>query len=217
MKFLMLLMSFFLVGGAVELQAYQAGTPNRPQFGAQRAESEDDGENSSVPGARSRVKTRTFSNYGSRQQWGKGVETKAVQTNPAAIVQKGELTQTGATDKFSKSTPDTKADKAKDRLKTGKKAPKQEEKKGNAKGADTAAKAAQPAEAAMPAEMANVMQQMQGMQEMMKMMGGGAGAPAGGAKGGAAAGMPAGMNIPGMPDMSALMNAAAAGQQPAQK
>ena len=69
----------------------------------------------------------------------------------------------------------------------------------------------------MPAEMANVMQQMQGMQEMMKMMGGGAGAPAGGAKGGAAAGMPAGMNIPGMPDMSALMNAAAAGQQPAQK
>lgn len=216
MKFLMLLMSFFLVGGAVELQAYQAGTPNRPQFGAQRAESEDDGENSSVPGARSRVKTRTFSNYGSRQQWGKGVETKAVQTNPAAIVQKGELTQTGATDKFSKSTPDTKADKAKDRLKTGKKAPKQEEKKDNAKG-DTAAKAAQPAEAAMPAEMANVMQQMQGMQEMMKMMGGGAGAPAGGAKGGAATGMPAGMNIPGMPDMSALMNAAAAGQQPAQK
>lgn len=216
MKFLMLLMSFFLVGGAVELQAYQAGTPNRPQFGTQQGEDADDDGESSVPGARSRVKTRTFSNYGSRQQWGKGVETKAVQTNPAAIVQKGELTQTGATDKFSKSKPDAKADKAKDKLKSGKKAPKQEEKKDNAKGAD-AAKAAQPAEAAMPAEMANVMQQMQGMQEMMKMMGGGAGAPAGGAKGGAAAGMPAGMNIPGMPDMSALMNAAAAGQQPAQK
>lgn len=216
MKFLMLLMSFFLVGGAVELQAYQAGTPNRPQFGTQQGEDADDDGESSVPGARSRVKTRTFSNYGSRQQWGKGVETKAVQTNPAAIVQKGEQTQTGATDKFSKSKPDAKADKAKDKLKSGKKAPKQEEKKDNAKGAD-AAKAAQPAEAAMPAEMANVMQQMQGMQEMMKMMGGGAGAPAGGAKGGAAAGMPAGMNIPGMPDMSALMNAAAAGQQPAQK
>jgi hypothetical protein len=29
--------------------------------------------------------------------------------------------------------------------------------------------------------------------------------------------MPAGMNIPGMPDMSSLMNAASGGQQPAKK
>ena len=194
-------MAFFLAGSLLDVQAYQAGVTTRPNFGAQQTEGEDE-EESSVPGARSRVKTRTFSNYGSRQQWGKGVQTKTVQTG-GAVEQKGELTQTGATDKFSKSKPETK----------------QDEKKDNSKGAN--AQAAQPAEAAMPAEMANVMQQMQGMQDMMKMFGGGAGAGAGagGAKGGAAgaAGMPAGLNIPGMPDMSALMNAASAGQQPAQK
>ena len=217
MKILTVLMAFFLAGSLLDAQAYQAGVTTRPNFGAQQTEGEDEDE-SSVPGARSRVKTRTFSNYGSRQQWGKGVQTKTVQTG-GAVEQKGELTQTGATDKFSKSKPETKADKAKGKLKSAKKESKQDEKKDNSKGAN--AQAAQPAEAAMPAEMANVMQQMQGMQDMMKMFGGGAGAGAGagGAKGGAAgaAGMPAGMNIPGMPDMSALMNAASAGQQPAQK
>jgi hypothetical protein len=208
MKILTVLMASFLMGGMLEVQAYQAAAPSRPQFGTQHAE---DGEESSVPGANSRIRTRTFSNYGSRQQWGRGVETKTVQTEGAAIVQEGEQTRTAATDKFSKSKPEVAAGKAKGKLQSAKKDSKNEEKQDKAQSAD--AKAAQPAEAAMPAEMANVMQQMQGMQDMMKMLGGGAG----GGAAGAATGMPAGMNIPGMPDMSSLMNAAAGGQQPAKK
>ena len=117
-KILTVLMAFFLAGSLLDVQAYQAGVTTRPNFGAQQTEGEDEDE-SSVPGARSRVKTRTFSNYGARQQWGKGGQTKTVQTG-GAVEQKGELTQTGATDKFSKSKPETKADKAKGKLKSAK-------------------------------------------------------------------------------------------------
>ena len=81
MKFLpllLLLVSFV----CADAQTYRAGGSSRPSFGA--SASEEDAEDSSVPGARSNIQTRTFSNYSSRQrEWNKGVQTQAVRTNTA--------------------------------------------------------------------------------------------------------------------------------------
>lgn len=214
MKFWMIIAVFCLVSAA-EAQTYRAGGTARPNFGSGQAEEKQ--EESSVPGARSNVQTRTFSSYGSRQQrdWSKGVQTQGVRTNTAGSAE--------YTDKA-----DEQAARAAAALGVGKKeaAPATLSGKKPAKaaaGAQPSAKGAAnnaaPA-AAQPGQDANAM-----LQQVQAMMQGLGGAPAGGnASGGKAAGgmpsipgMPAGMNVPGMPDVSALMNAAAAGQQPAKK
>ena len=64
-------------------QTYRAGGAARANFGAQQGTEEK--KESSVPGARSNVQTRTFSNYSSRQprEWSKGVQTQGVRTSTA--------------------------------------------------------------------------------------------------------------------------------------
>lgn len=204
-----ILLSVLFISCSVFAQTYRSGGPRKANFGNQQTQEADaNGEKkSSVPGAKSNVQTRTFTSYGARRQWGKGVQTQTVQTATAGTaVQEntGEIQLSGAEKKLGASVK--------------KSTPAQ-------KGANVPGAPAQPAaqegnaaqQPAMPAEAAAAMQQVQGLQEMLKGLGG-AGA-AGGANSAAAgaAGMPAGMNIPGMPDMSALMGAAAAGQQPAKK
>lgn len=206
---LAILLSVLFISGSVFAQTYRSGGTRKANFGAQQTQDADqNGESkSSVPGAKSNVQTRTFTSYGARRQWGKCVQTQTVQTTTAGTAapeNTGEVQLPGAEKKLGaaakKSIPAPK----------GAAAPAQQP------AAAQAGTAAQPP--AMPAEAAAAMQQVQGLQEMLKGLGGAAGA-AGGASAPAAgaAGMPAGMNIPGMPDMSALMGAAAAGQQPTKK
>lgn len=199
------LLSVLFVSCSVFAQTYRSGGVRKANFGAQNTQKEESGtEKSSVPGANSTVKTRTFTSYGARRQWGKGVQTQTVQTSTAGTAQEaaaepdmlpGAEKKLGAAAK--KGAPAAKAAPA------------------AAQPAGQAQPQAQPP--AMPAEAAAAMQQMQGLQDMMKNLGGAAGGAPANAPAGAAAGMPAGMNIPGMPDMSALMGAAAAGQQPKKK
>ncbi len=219
MKFWMIIV---LLGAFVtaDAQMYRAGGTSRPSFGSRATQEE--AEESSVPGANSSIKTRTFSNYSSQQRnWSKGVRTQTVQTDTAG----------------SKEFKDTSAEQAAQAVKalqTGSGAQAAPAAKGaapaNAAGQQpaNASNAAAPAAAAAAgmADPAAMMQQMQSMmQGLGNMMGGaampGASSGSGGAAGGLPAGnmpsLPAGMNVPGMPDMSSLLNAASAGQQPGQK
>lgn len=216
MKFWMI-MALLCAFVTADAQMYRAGGSSRPSFGSRA--NQEEAEDSSVPGANSTIKTRTFSNYSSRQHdWSKGVQTQTVQTDTAG----------------SKEFKDTSAEQAAQAVKALQGGTPQ------APAAKSAAKAVAPAKAggqqaaaantsnaaapAAPAGMADPAAMMQQMQSMMQGLGnmmGGAAAPggssaAGGANNGAA-GMPAGMNVPGMPDMSSLLKAASAGQQPAQK
>lgn len=210
MKFLTLL-SVLFVSCAVFAQTYRSGGTRKANFGAQQAQQNEEKEKSSVPGANSGVKTRTFTNYGAKRAWSKGVQTKGVQTTTAG-------TPAPVQDDLD-ATPIPGAEKAVNAaVKKG--AAAAQAPAAGGKGAPQNAQAQQPA---MPAEAAAAMQQLQGMQDMMKGLGAAmpGGAAAGGAAGAPAAGMPAmpaGMpNIPGMPDMSALMGGAAAGQNPGKK
>ena len=205
---IVLLVSVLFISCSVFAQTYRSGGTRKANFGAQQTEQTGEEEKSSVPGAKSGVKTRTFTSYGARQQWSKGVQTQTVQTATAGTAAQAPAEETvlpGAEQKLGtsakKASPAPKAAPA-----------------GSAAQQQPAAQtqAAQPA--AMPAEAAAAMQQVQGLQDMLKGLGGSAGTGgAAGAPAGAAPAMPAGMNIPGMPDMSALMGAAAAGQQPGKK
>lgn len=208
MKFVTLL-SVLCISCAVCAQTYRSGGVRKANFGGQQAQQDQnaDAQKSSAPGAKSGVKTRTFTNYGARQRaWSKGVQTQTVQTSTAGTPAQGtgeEMLSSGAEAKVGGTIKKAAAPEAA--------AP------ADAKGQpQTPAQAVQPP--ALPPEAAAAMQQLQGMQEMMKGLGAGMpGMPAAGgagAKGASAA--PAGMpNIPGMPDMSALMGGAAA--QPAGK
>lgn len=207
---IVLLVSVLFISCSVFAQTYRSGGTRKANFGAQQTEQTREEKKSSVPGAKSGVKTRTFTSYGARQQWGKGVQTKTVQTATAGTAAQAPAEETvlpsaeqklGAAAK--KASPAPKAAPA------GSAAQQQP-------AAQDQAQAAQPS--AMPAEAAAAMQQVQGLQDMLKSLGGAAGTgAAAGAPAGAAPAMPAGMNLPGMPDMSALMGAAAAGQQPGKK
>ena len=76
----------------VVAQNYQAGGANRPNFGRSAALEQND---SSAPGAKSKVQTRTFSNYSSRHgNWDQGVKTQGVQTQTAGTVQQPSAPQT---------------------------------------------------------------------------------------------------------------------------
>ena len=68
---------------SADAQTYRAGESSRPSFGASDTEPEGE-EDSSVPGARSNIQTRTLSSYSSRQRdWSKGVQTQTVKTDTA--------------------------------------------------------------------------------------------------------------------------------------
>ncbi len=199
---IILLLSVVVVSCSVFAQTYRSGGTYKAHFGAQQAQSakEEGDKKASAPGANSAVKTRTFTNYGARRQWGKGVQTQAVQTATAGTA-------------APEPTEDMPIPAAEQKLNAA-------VKKGSAKSkGDAANAAAQPAAQApaaqpaeIPAEAAAAMQQMQGLQDMLK----GLGAAGDAAQPGAAMpAMPAGMNVPGMPDMSALMGGAAAGAGPA--
>lgn len=203
-----LLVSVLFISCSVFAQMYRSGGTRKANFGTQQTEQTGEEEKSSVPGAKSGVKTRTFTSYGARQQWSKGVQTQTVQTATAGTAAQAPAEETvlpGAEQKLGtsakKASPAPKAAPA-----------------GSAAQQQPAAQAQAAQPAAMPAEAAAAMQQVQGLQDMLKGLGGSAGTGgAAGAPAGAAPAMPAGMNIPGMPDMSALMGAAAAGQQPGKK
>lgn len=205
---IVLLVSVLFISCSVFAQTYRSGGTRKANFGAQQTEQTGEEEKSSMPGAKSGVKTRTFTSYGARQQWSKGVQTQTVQTATAGTAAQAPAEETvlpGAEQKLGtsakKASPAPKAAPA-----------------GSAAQQQPAAQAQAAQPAAMPAEAAAAMQQVQGLQDMLKGLGGSAGTGgAAGAPAGAAPAMPAGMNIPGMPDMSALMGAAAAGQQPGKK
>ncbi|MDO5765304.1 MAG: hypothetical protein Q4P84_06370 [Elusimicrobiales bacterium] len=205
---IVLLVSVLFISCSVFAQMYRSGGTRKANFGTQQTEQTGEEEKSSVPGAKSGVKTRTFTSYGARQQWSKGVQTQTVQTATAGTAAQAPAEETvlpGAEKKLGaaakKASPAPKAAPA-----------------GSAAQQQPAAQAQAAQPAAMPAEAAAAMQQVQGLQDMLKNLGGAAGTgAAAGAPAGAAPAMPAGMNIPGMPDMSALMGAAAAGQQPGKK
>ncbi|MDD6152575.1 MAG: hypothetical protein PUC11_01310 [Elusimicrobia bacterium] len=205
---IVLLVSVLFISFSVFAQMYRSGGTRKANFGTQQTEQTGEEEKSSVPGAKSGVKTRTFTSYGARQQWSKGVQTQTVQTATAGTAAQAPAEETvlpGAEQKLGtsakKASPAPKAAPA-----------------GSAAQQQPAAQAQAAQPAAMPAEAAAAMQQVQGLQDMLKGLGGSAGTGgAAGAPAGAAPAMPAGMNIPGMPDMSALMGAAAAGQQPGKK
>lgn len=205
---IVLLVSVLFISCSVFAQMYRSGGTRKANFGTQQTEQTGEDEKSSVPGAKSGVKTRTFTSYGARQQWSKGVQTQTVQTATAGTAAQAPAEETvlpGAEKKLGAAA------------KKASPAPKAAPAGSAAQQQPTAqAQAAQPA--AMPAEAAAAMQQVQGLQDMLKNLGGAAGTgAAAGAPAGAAPAMPAGMTIPGMPDMSALMGAAAAGQQPGKK
>ena len=205
---IVLLVSVLFISCSVFAQMYRSGGTRKANFGTQQTEQTGEDEKSSVPGAKSGVKTRTFTSYGARQQWSKGVQTQTVQTATAGTAAQAPAEETvlpGAEKKLGaaakKASPAPKAAPA-----------------GSAAQQQPAAQAQAAQPAAMPAEAAAAMQQVQGLQDMLKNLGGAAGTGgAAGAPAGATPAMPAGMNIPGMPDMSALMGAAAAGQQPGKK
>lgn len=218
MKFWMLIAVCCLAVSA-GAQTYRAGGAARANFGAQQETEEK--EESSVPGARSNVQTRTFSNYSSRQprEWSKGVQTQGVRTSTAGsaeYVDKADERAARAAEALGAGKKEAAAPAGK---KTGRTGP------GAAQAASKGSADAVPADASQTQDPNALLQQVQGM-----LQGLGAASSAGGAaSGGNAAagksagavpsipGMPAGMNVPGMPDVSALMNAAAAGAQPAKK
>lgn len=216
MRFLMMIVCMGLLV-PVSAQTYRTGSSSRPSFGGTAADSST--EESSVPGARSNIQTRTFSNYSSRKNWSKGVQTQTVQTNTAGSQQQSfeEITAPGTAAAVQAAMSGKNQVQAQQSA-TGKSAATTSAQT-NAK---TAPSTAQPAAQGQPAAAADptaMLQQMQGMLQGLGAMGGN---PAGGAKGGSSTGgvgsipgMPAGVNVPGMPDMSALLNAASAGQQPA--
>ena len=73
MKFWMI-MALLCAFVTADAQMYRAGGSSRPSFGSRA--NQEEAEDSSVPGANSTIKTRTFSNYSSRQHdWSKGVQT----------------------------------------------------------------------------------------------------------------------------------------------
>ena len=81
MKFWMI-MALLCAFVTADAQMYRAGGSSRPSFGSRA--NQEEAEDSSVPGANSTIKTRTFSNYSSRQHdWSKGVQTQTVQTDTA--------------------------------------------------------------------------------------------------------------------------------------
>lgn len=218
MKFWMIIAVCCLAVSA-EPQTYRAGGAARANFGAQQEAEEK--EESSVPGARSNVQTRTFSNYSSRQprEWSKGVQTQGVRTSTAGsaeYVDQADARTARAAEALGAGKKEAAAAPA--GKKTGKSAP------GAAQAASKGSADAAPADSPQTQDPNALLQQVQGMLQGLGAASSGGAASGGNASAGKSAGaapsipgMPAGMNVPGMPDVSALMNAAAAGAQPAKK
>ncbi len=208
----------------VVAQNYQAGGANRPNFGRSAALEQNE---SSAPGAKSKVQTRTFSNYSSRHgNWDQGVKTQGVQTQTAGTVQQPSAPQT-----FEEQVAQT--DRAVDAKLTGQRpgaagaagavaptgkkaaAPQAEEEKpaatvpGAAQAAPGAAAAAGDPSAAL-AQVQNLMKSVENLQKMTGAMGGMAGTAAGnpgGANSASTQQMTDAMNTHSK-DISAFMNAA---------
>lgn len=223
MKFLplfLLLVSFV----CADAQTYRAGGSSRPSFGA--SASEEDAEDSSVPGARSNIQTRTFSNYSSRQrEWNKGVQTQAVRTNTAGSREFNDKAEEKAAQAVSAVQAATSAAAAAPKpapgaasapaaapaaqpaAKPAASAPAAPKVNPNAVAAQDAKPAAAAQQPQLPSDPNAMLEQMKGMLDGFSGMGSGA----------SGGGAPAGMNVPGMPDMSGLLKAASSGQQPGQK
>lgn len=164
--------------------AYQVGGNAKANFGAQQEEQP------SQQAAESAAKVRSFTNYGSRQNWSKGVQTKPVQTSLA-----GEKTT-----QFKPVSTDVKSAKVASAV------------AGSAAGqaaspapVPTQASTQTAAAAANAPEMAQAMaalQQLQGLQNRA-LNGAKPGEAANANSAGAASPLPA-----GMPDISSLLNAA---------
>ena len=198
---------FLVLFVCADAQTYRAGGSSRPSFGGRSAE---EAEESSAPGANSSIKTRTFSNYSARQRdWSKGVQTQTVKTETAGS-------------KDFQDTAAAQADQAANAIKSMTGGSAAQAAANPASKPDTAAQptakdsSAQQQQAAAPGQDPTAM--LEQMKGMLQGLGGGASAGGNSAAGGnssaGGAAMPAGLNVPGMPDMSALLNAAAAGQQP---
>lgn len=219
MKFLpllLLLVSFV----CADAQTYRAGGSSRPSFGASAAE--EDAEDSSVPGARSNIQTRTFSNYSSRQrEWNKGVQTQAVRTNTAGSREFNDKAEEKAAQAVSAVQAAAAAPKpapgaasapaaapaAQPAAKPAASAPAAPKVNPNAVAAQDAKPAAAAQQPQLPSDPNAMLEQMKGMLDGFSSKGSGA----------SGGGAPAGMNVPGMPDMSGLLKAASSGQQPGQK
>lgn len=199
--------SFVIVmfAAAVLAQAYEAKGSTRSRFGgAALQENEQKGESSSP-------KTRSFSSYGSTRKWSRGVQTQTVQTSTAGQPQSESQPQK-ITEQAEKASMVQRVDE-KPAVKAEKPAAKKSAEAADPKKKDeknASASAATPKGGAMPED---VMKQLQGMQDLVKNMD--TGVPASAKTGGnAAAANPMAAlqslpQIPGMPDMSALMGGAA--------
>ena len=181
----------------VLVHAYEVKGKAQSNFGAQQptAESQDNAQTATAPA------TRSFTNYGSKQNWGKGVETKPVQTNLAGA----QVTN------FQPVATEVQTEKIKATVGASEQAP-------------SAAPAANPSSTRVPTQAtpqaapatadmtqaAAAMQQLQGVQNMVGALMGGNGTPGKGnnpAQGAANAGSGTASSA-GMPNLSALLNAA---------
>ncbi len=166
-----------------EAQNYRAGASNRPNFGSSAALEQQE---ASVPGAKSTIQTRTFSNYSSRQN----------NTNQAARPENAAMTQQAmAPQNFEEQVAQT--DKAVDALLGGKPAPGAAAPGGKkaaataspeapaAKPAATAGGANAPAAPAADASAQQAMAQMQGLLKGLEGLQQAAGAMGGGNAGAA--------------------------------
>lgn len=91
---IVLLVSVLFISCSVFAQMYRSGGTRKANFGTQQTEQTGEEEKSSVPGAKSGVKTRTFTSYGARQQWSKGVQTQTVQTATAGTAAQAPAEET---------------------------------------------------------------------------------------------------------------------------
>ncbi len=193
-----------VLGFALMSEAYQTKGATRPNFSSSPSvEQEAPATTPEQPG----VQTRTFSNYGSRVGvWRRGgVKARAVKPSK---VKEEETKEVKEQEKEFAPIPQVSAEQPVSKPEATKKsafAPVVRDftKKSSAvKKEEEPKPAAQPADPAQPGNSAAAMEQLQGLQKMMSGLGGNV-------PGGAAGG--------GMPDLSALMNAAGGGaatQQP---
>lgn len=193
-----------------QAQMYRSGNSSKSNFGGNNSTQKED---SSVPGANSNIQTRTFSNYSSRQNWSKGVQTKPVQTTTAGSQEYKDQADAqsaqadAAVEQMMKGVNQQNVGKSGALQNVPASAPQSAANTVSAGASSASSNQVSPAQTDPAAAM---MQQVQQMQQMImgnnnSASSGTSGMPT----------MPAGVNVPGMPDMSALLNAASAGQQPA--
>ncbi len=193
-----------------QAQMYRSGNSSKSNFGGNNSTQKED---SSVPGANSNIQTRTFSNYSSRRNWSKGVQTKPVQTTTAGSQEYKDQADAqsaqadAAVEQMMKGVNQQNVGKSGALQNVPASAPQSAANTVSAGASSASSNQVSPAQSDPAAAM---MQQVQQMQQMImgnnnSASSGTSGMPT----------MPMGANMPGMPDLSALLNAASAGQQPA--